>query len=524
MYGVSEELASIISAICDSTDSNGNQRFSKEICDDFKFRVVSRNLNWPIWWLVNIVAAIESTQPKGHTGSATLNFFWVSENFSKSRFKDAFSGQYEANNINVEYNDKLKIVYCDGEFSLSSSQFPLIVATIELLVSLDPSIYYRFASLGEQPSVSLVDKVSKQLQSEVNQYLAEHTQPQQQQRKCRELINWINEYSGEEYDQGAIRDELILDFWTSAADTSDLDFKLYNNVAESFIDLFHVFEVSASQFHIENSLALGSDIEHGEIDLDRFKEGLIVCNDDFQFLFRLKEGPLSNIKFLSDKDLKILSSVEYAGRSVFRLSLTLARMACFGRHQVSISQFIRKDKVNKLTELVSCVGVMTYQDYIEALSQIKIKLEKTDACIVHILLTHGHIEGAVKLIQRLPEELKRVLRAKLGVDGEEDIASLLLDRSSEMALQFPDLNKLFRGYKSAYDSINREGFKHMPSIEDLEHYIVGLEIVQKAIKLIDGYITIFEKEINTDLLHGRVFNADLGVYKKGFEKLYREWL
>jgi len=523
MYGVSEELSGLIAAICESTDSRGNLRFSDKTCKNFKQRVLFRNLNKPLWWLANLITVIELTQTKERTGSAVLDFFWADETNTVAKARDKFSVPLENNGVRAEYGENLKITYPDGEFSLSFSQFPLLVAIIELLIYIDLDFYKQCRSLGENPSVASIDRFSRRLQSQVGAYLGRHLQPQQQQRKCRELLEWLRERP-ESVDSNMISDEVILDFWVSAAEASDIDFKLYSNVAESFIDLFHILNHSDQKYSIDQALSVGSDIEHGEVDLERLGEVFDICEVENQFLSALKEPPLNNIKFLTDKDFKLLLPLEYVGQFLNHLSLTLARMACFGMHQVSISQYIRKNKSENVRSLVNCSDVTTYQNYINTLLQVKDKLEKTQDCVAHILITYKHSEGVARLVEQLPEDAKKTLRKKLKTERSEFISDKLLEKLSQMALQIPELNKLTRKFKGAFDSINREGFKEIPSEDAVEHYVSGALLAEKAQDLIANYVVILRRMINVNPHEGDIFSSDLDIYKICFKKLYREWL
>ncbi|MBL1294128.1 MAG: hypothetical protein COB61_009670 [Thiotrichales bacterium] len=523
MYGVSEELCGLIAAICESTDSCGNPRFSGQARKDFKQRVLFRNLNKPLWWLVNLVTVIELTQTKQRTGSAVLDFFWADEMNTAAKIRDKFSVPLEKNGVRVEYNENLKISYPDGEFFLFFSQLPLLVIIIEFLIYIDPDFYKRCRSLAENTSVVTVDQFSRRLQSQVGEYLGKHLQPQQQQKKCRELLEWLSDHP-ENFNRDTISDEVILDFWVGAADASDMDFKLYNNVAESFIDLFYVLGYNDQKFSVEQAFSIGSDIEYGEVDLERLSEVLDVYDVEHQVLSVLKEQPLSHIKFLTDKDFKLLSPLEYVGHFLNRLSLTLARMACFGKHQVSIGQYIRKDKSEYVHGLVNCIDVTTYKDYASNLLHVKHKLEKTQDCIAHILITHKHFEGAAMLVELMSEDAKKILRKKLNLENSELIADKLFEKMSQMAFQIPELNMLMRRFKGAFDSINREGFKEMPPKETIEHYVSGASVIHKAQNLIGSYVVLLKEIIEVSPSEGGIFSSDLDIYKVCFEKLYRDWL
>jgi hypothetical protein len=337
------------------------------------------------------------------------------------------------------------------------------------------------------------------------------------------LLEWLSDHP-EHFNRDTISDKVILDFWTGAADASDMDFKLYNNVAESFIDLFYVLGYNDQKFSVEQAFSIGSDIEYGEVDLERLSEVLDIYDIEHQVLSVLKEQPLSHIKFLTDKDFKLLLPLEYAGCFLSRLSLTLARMACFGKHQVSIGQYIRKDKSEYVRSLVNCLDVTTYKDYARNLLHVKHKLEKTQDCIAHILITHKHFEGAAMLVELMSEDAKKILRKKLNLENSELITDKLFEKMSQMALQIPEINMLMRRFKGAFDSINREGFKEIPPKETIEHYVSGASVIHKAQNLIESYVVLLKKIIEVSPSEGGIFSSDLDIYKICFKKLYREWL
>jgi len=516
-YGVSDTLIGLLAAVAESTGAHG-RKYGEKTVQELHRLILCRNQGMALWWLANLLAAVQATQTSTAGQSPCIQFFWVDENLTPSRIRCAFADS-TTDSPKVICAEQLQITYDDGEFSLGLSKLPLLSALLELVVAIVPDFWQQLAAL-DVTRASAVSSFASHLQSEVNDYLSNHMQLQQQQRKARTILQWLHLNNLE------IDDQSVLEFWCFAQQEKLPDFKQFNTVAESFVDLLAVLEEGGTNIAVSQALSMGMDASIGEIDPERLESAVLELRSDLTPLAKLADVPLSSIKFLTDKDRRQLSVLDTAGMGKHNLHLTLARMAVFGGAQMSISQHARKGRHDLIPDLVRCRDVPTYQDHIDSLRLLANKMYKTRLCALHVLLQLEHEESAPILVGELPEDARAQLASRLSEVSLSagDTVSYVLAKRDELALQIPALNALLREAKAAYKSINREGFQQLPSKDMGSAYVQGIESLAAIAGATDLYVNaldqVIEKLGGSMALHA----AELEIYRNSFKTLYGEWL
>lgn len=523
-YGVSAELIGLLQSIAESRRSDGNERYMENSCKNLQKLVLCRNINTSLWRLANLLAAVEATQPRGVADLATVSFFWYDERITPGRFQEAFSKPLTAGDLETHWEDDgLHIRYGDGSvFVIPRSNINYLAALLEFVWFIDTGLEGKLKELRDRPTAKAVEGLSKRLQSRMNAYLNEHTQPLQQQRKGRYLLQWL---AAQPDARQASTDELVLRFWRSQANATEFEFKLFNTVVQAFQTLSSALQVGRDVLAGEDySLSIGANVEAGEIDLDRLDAHFDELLVETSKLSKLAQPPLDDIKFLTAKDAKFVAHIDAAGAQRTKVPLSLMRSACFGAQQVVIGQNIRKKRHDMLPGLIGCSDTEPYSNYIDRIGDFARKLDVTRLCVLHILLELEHEEAMAHLVQRLSTDGQASFARLLNQDAEHVDLSRIRKTLPRIALQLPELNDLLRSARLAFEKTNRHGLANMPDPVAANAYADGANVLEELAATLDSYRAAVTRAVEPYGGLESVFSADLKRFREVFALLYGAYL
>mgnify|MGYP000008052982 CR=1 FL=1 len=545
LYGVSEELIVAIEGLREAPGISGPKYRQKDI-DSLSQMILCRNYGKATLELGYLLLAVQlkkvggETNAKGLTQQSWLDFFWLEEAITPKRFRTAFDDIPESvQPYLLLHEEGLTIRLSNGQFTLSPTRIAILASLLEFLVYVDPSVLQQdalFDHVGKIPPSkyeALVKTLASNFQKTLYQYLADHLQPAQQQRRFRYLWGWLCEYHKSNGQEGsfAINDAVILAFWTQATqgDEDSLGFRRYRTVAENFFDLRVAMQCVEAQRNVTQSIDI-------ELPPEVLQQVLSTSEGDNLDVNVLTKMP----KFLTKQQAETCQPIVEVGDTASVMALTVMRMRCFGDWQASLVQALRNKNNDSLSALLSEEReVLTYVAYIDEITQLKKAFEQASDSGLHVLLHRQIAEAFGFVLQRLADEDLNSVREILLVrsDGQfsalsteaaiptqETIAidAMILRYWPELLLKVPALNHLVQQCQKAFKANNRQGFKVLPEDIAAEAYMDGVQRLERILQRCDKYLQALDK--NSEARYEAEFSSDLSIFKSGFVALYGDHL
>ena len=539
-YGVSESFNVFIESLRETPGLTG-KKFRLADVNKMAQYLVCRNYGKVCLELSYLAWAVVNYPIKSIANAPLLEFFWVDENITPARFRQAFEQPCHIENINIALNKTgLTLSFSSQPFLISPTRVGLLAVLLEVIITLAPeqltAIEQRLKGSHNEHAIKAL---SSDLQKQIYQFLAEHLIPAQQQRRFRYVSQWLDKSNANKNlaSSYVLNDEAVLSFWQYAVlDDTSPGYKLYASAFYGVMDTHQALQQAKQALALDNAGTIGFNTEAGEYSPDVIQELLFSHSSDIQDYNWLCDTP----KFLTKAQWNFIAPLTQNHAYSKSLALSFARLAVFGQWQAALVQAKRKSPLIALQKLADLPqqNYLQYQQKLVTLQQI---MTQVIMAISYIFYSHQDSrylgfslaflpQSDAQKIRRWFEEKRNALsQASLVTDNGTNIAAdteninkVLFSQSQKLLMQSLELKRIIQTSKTAFNANNKEGFQSLPSVDLLDTYQDGYDgmthcqyIVQSCIeKLSHDWLTLSDCETN--------YCSDISIFKDIFALLYGE--
>ena len=522
LYGVSAELLAAFEGLRETPGISGDKFRAKEI-DALAQMIICRNYGKATLELSHLLSAIAQHDPIG-TQQAWLNFFWIEEAITPKRFRDIFEDGADDSALSMS-EAGLTLNLDKVSFTISPTRVGVLAALLEFIVFIEPSILQQEDSFYQTPSPQAIKSLASRMQALLYDYLNDHLQAAQQQRRFRHLWHWLTSYQADS--EMNVTDEAVFDFWQESAQNNDdaMGFRRFRTVAENFIDFRIALQTVHTQQQANSALSLGYETEAGEISPDTLSEALESVSDVNLDLASLTKMP----KFLTKQQSESLSPIMVDEVSIQALPLTLMRMVCFGDWQAMLVQALRNKNDTAIHASLND-NPMSYSDHQQAIAALQPIIDAARASGIQVLLELQDLLAPSLVLNDVDDETKQAVWQALQQSGFDvmtqdsvdldALAQVIYENWAALLLQIPALNRYSQQLQKAFKANNRQGFKQLDDSTDTTAYIDGITLLDSVLNRCKHYISTVEKQLVGDM--DEKYHADLSIYRSIFTELYGE--
>lgn len=586
-YGISDELAAILCSIITTTSCHSEGRLSEvktkyrpTLASKFCSEICIGPIHISLWRLGHVLTALGSL-PRNATAFETIEeCFWQYEAFSAARLGKFLLSSPTAIGVELSLGKQLQARWQHYSFSISYGDIALMAAYCEILLQETPHVFgepleQAITDASEAGIKALVGTLEKSLRG----YLELHRNSRVARRSAKDIQTWYQRscgHNGTAIDKLAVfNDDFIVTFWQHHAERKkDNPYVMFNTTTDHIVAYVNtLFESSAMRLRAQSYANEEGDEEldvwpgQGETSVEEeysFEQlneeeadeayawlqanalpanelekadnlGYVQANDYYE---SQETASLTALEDPLDKGIALLNSkhmharlVQLFGFGGFYLAAPLLalRVGCFGQHQKSISQALRKS-LPDLASYIRCDNVMPYKSFVSVLEEDLEKLAKTRQALLHVLLENHqavalsdwlqvlNFSTRKSLLEGLVEEQPVIEKWLKGEIAEPQALTQWLSKAiNRLCLAHKSLNEQRQRYKKAFAQTNRAGFKQWPTADLLPHYESAFEAVGELHSWLQRYL---------NQLHGggidldASFKADQAVFKTMFSKLY----
>jgi len=552
-FGISESFNSFIEGlretpgICDKkfriTDVNKMAQYL--VCRNYG--KVCLELSYLSWAVVNYQRSCASNNATNSSQSSSLainntpllDFFWLNENITPSRFRHAFKSPYKNINNEIYLNEAgINIVIAKQSFVISPTRVGLLAVLLEIVITLAPSQltaieHALITSFDDKQADKAIKKLSSELQKQIYQFLAEHLVPAQQQRRFRYITQWLTSHNEAEKTANMVmlNDETIMSFWQSAAlDDSSPGYKLYASALNDVTETHQAMQQAEQAIAIDNASSIGFNNENGEYSPEIIEEIIFNESSEKQDFTWLCQTP----KFLTKSQWHFIEPLMQRQTYATTLALSFARLATFGHWQASLVQAKRKS-AQALREKLKDEPERNYLQYHQQLSKQTNTIAQVVLAISHIFYYHQDSRYLGCILELLPQttrqRIKDNLVSKMNIPPQDQQTSMLSSeklkntlflQSQRLVLQSVELNCSVQEAKSAFNNNNKEGFHQIPAQEDLDIYQEGYEAITQCQKIIQACLKQLSNNWAVSKDCQQKYGSDVSIFKGMFDQLYGE--
>lgn len=308
--------------------------------------------------------------------------------------------------------------YPEGDFAVSYGRMPLLAALMEFLVS---TIGYAAVAaaidrlLAEPATRAGAAEMSNALSRDLYAWLAPHLPSAHDQRRFRQLADFMCARGGGDFSTDDIDDDAILEFWRHGADE---EFRTYVGVLRAFLRFAEAMDAAAAALEVQRAAPVGAAAEAGEVEPavpagdvapDPKTLPLEAGEAPPDPLAALAEPPADLVKFLNGRERAELGPLFEAGARADRLALSLLRWAAFAPLQARLIEAARRG-----APLPALEPDCDYAGLVERHAALAAHLGRTMAASLHVLATAGRPEAVHFVLALLPDADLSGLRAHVG--------------------------------------------------------------------------------------------------------------
>jgi hypothetical protein len=539
-YGVSESFNVFIDSLRD-TPGLSDKKFRFDDVNKVAQYLVCRNYGKACLELSYLAWAVVNYPTKTLANAPLLEFFWVDENITPARFRQAFEHPYQTDNSNIALNKAgLALTFSSQSFIISPTRVGLLAVLLEIIVTLAPeqltSIEQRLKGSDNE---QVIKALSSDLQKQIYQFLGEHLIPAQQQRRFRYVSQWLDKKNGNEnlVSTDVLSDETVLSFWQYAVlDDTSPGYKLYASAFYGVMDTDQAIKQAKQSLALDNAGTIGFNTDAGEYSPDVIHEILFSHSSENQDYSWLCQAP----KFLTKAQWHFIEPLNQHYPYSKTLALSFARLAIFGQWQAALVQAKRKSPLIVRQKLVD-LPQQNYSQYQQGLVALQNIITQVIMAISYIFYSHQDSRYLGFSLALLPESDRKKIRnwfeekmntlsqASPTNDNDTDISAdrenintVLFTQSQKLLMQSLALKKIMQASKAAFNANNKAGFQQLPSPDLLDTYQDGYDglahcqhIVQLSSEKLSHYwLTPNDCETN--------YCSDVSIFKDIFALLYGE--
>ncbi|MDX2366853.1 MAG: hypothetical protein QNK36_00320 [Colwellia sp.] len=544
-YGVSESFTVFIDSLRD-TPGLSDKKFRLADVNKVAQYLVCRNYGKACLELSYLAWAVVNYPKKTLSNAPLLEFFWVDENITPARFRQAFEQPCQTENINIGLNKAgLALTFSSQSFIISPTRVGLLAVLLEIIVTLAPeqltTIEQRLKGTDNEQAIKAL---SSDLQKQIYQFLGEHLIPAQQQRRFRYVSQWLDKSNADENKANenlasthTLNDETVLSFWQYAVlDDTSPGYKLYASAFYGVMDTHQAIQQAKQSLALDNAGTIGFNTEAGEYSPDVIQDILFSHSSGNQDYSWLCQAP----KFLTKAQWSFIEPITQNHPYSTTLALSFARLAVFGQWQAALVQAKRKSSVIVLQKLAD-LPQESYLQYQQRLVKLQQIMTQVIMAISYIFYSHQDSRylgfslaflpqsDAQKIRDWFEQKMHALSQDSLTTDNDttigadtENINKVLFTQSQKLLMQSRELKQIIQASKIAFNANNKDGFQHLPSADLLDIYQEGYDgvahcqhIVQSCIeKLSLCWLTSSDCEAN--------YCSDISIFKDIFALLYGE--
>ncbi len=531
-YGVSESFTVFIDSLRD-TPGLCDKKFRLADVNKVAQYLVCRNYGKACLELSYLAWAVVNYPTKSLSNAALLEFFWVDENITPARFRQAFEHPCQTQNTNITLNKAgLALTFSSQSFLISPTRVGLLAVLLEVIITLAPEQLKTIEQrLKDKHNEQAIKALSSDLQKQLYQFLAEHLVPAQQQRRFRYVSQWLDKNNAVEHSTNmpVLNDETIMSFWQdSVLDDTSPGYKLYASALYGVIDTHQAILQAQQALALDNASTIGFNHEAGEYSPDVIQEILFSHSSSIQDYSWLCHTP----KFLTKAQWHFIEPLIQKNPYSRTLALSFARLAVFGQWQAALVQAKRKSPVSVQQKLAD-LPQQSYLQYQQKLVTLQQKVIQVIMAISYIFYSHQDSRYLGFSLALLPqaeakkirlwfeEAISTLSQSSLTTSSDaEHINKVLFRHSQKLLMQSLELKKTIQASKSAFNANNKEGFQYLPNAELLDIYQEGYDAmehcqhsVQSCIdKLSHSWLSSSDCQTN--------YCSDTSIFKGIFALLY----
>jgi hypothetical protein len=536
----SAELQAVFQLITE-TEAQGVPKFAPGTTRQLARDITCRNYAPLIHELCHLIVVAEACGPGPNRYE---DLFWGTGPARPKNFADfirrATQERPGGRENGLSLSDKgVAIRYADGLFHLNFSRMPLLSAMMEfLLTALEYEIVDTVLErmLEDGRTMVTISDAAKELSRLMYGYLGDHLPSAQNQRKFRQLVDFMASRLGETFDSMDVDDAAILEFWTeeeAGNDSDGLDFRTFRSVFWAFVRFIQSIEQARSKLGLGAPIPIGGDREAGEIDPAALVEAFEAVHEESDPMRSLDGPPLDQVKFMTKREMKNAELLSSCGRTALQIPVSVMRAEVFGDAQSRISQALRVNTAER--ELSSLFRNSAGEDYdarrdrYESLSD---QLEKTLLASLFVLIRNRCPEAISLIVQLRPDLDLSELAEHFSSIGETDdnvvsmygdsVSDRFMDLLKDTETSGPELAGLMAESRAAYRRMSRAGFTDRGKEDEdrSEVFGAGVGILLALKDTLDKFIrrlgTLSPEQGNWS----EQYRQDRRVFAEQFEKMY----
>jgi len=509
-YGISETLKALFAQLKETPGLHGYKYHDKDV-EQLSQNIVCRNygsvcyeLSFLCWAVVN---------HPGYSSSALLSFFWLEENIQPRRFRQAFSQPIKNPSGQIDMGDDyLQLQVGAIKFALSPTRVGVLAVMLELIASIEPEQLSKIEKLLVAANVQSIKQVSSNLQKLIYSYLKEHIPEASTQERFRAISGWLKQHS---LTAAKLTDQDVLDFWLHPPQQPS--YIKYSTVLDDLLDAITAIEVVENTFNADYALSLGSNNEQGEVDADWVQNTVFDQADNSSDLSWLCQSP----KFLTLAQYQPMQALLSHGKLARQLPLSFLRLNIFAGWQSVLVQAKRKSPQVLADKLQQCPN-RQYHDYVAELNDAESQCKQVQQVIAHIFYSLNNPVFVGIMGKQMPTDLQQTLkvwmRAQIVTTTESEVDFFL--NVQQWLAQHTKAHAWLTEAANLFKNNNKDGFKTLPSVADLDIYQDGSEALDHCQELVARYLLVIKKINNQNTQLAEIYRSDLCIFSNRFKQIY----
>ena len=509
-YGISETLKALFAQLKETPSQYGYKYHAKDV-EQLSQYIVCRNygsvcyeLSFLCWAVVN---------HPGYSSSPLLSFFWLEENIQPKRFRQAFNQpiQTASNNI-IMGKEYLKLQIGDMDFAISPTRVSLLAVLLELIANIEPAQLANMEKHLLAGNNQAIKNLSSELQKLIYNYLKEHIPEASTQDRFRAISGWLKQHN---LTANQLTDQDVLNFWLSPP--AQPSYIKYSTALDDLLDAISAIEVVENTVNAEHALSLGNDSEQGEVSAEWVQHTIFEQADNHTDLGWLCHSP----KFLTLAQFQPMKSLLSHGKLARQLPLSFLRLSVFGGWQSVLIQAKRKSP-QELADKLQQNPNRQYLDYIAELNDSETQCKQVQQIIAHIFYNLNVPLFIGIMLKQLPTDLQQTLkiwmRAQIANTTESEPNPF--SHIQQWLSEHPRAQFWLTEAEFLFKNNNKDGFKKLPSIAELDIYQDGSETLNHCQELVARYLLVIKKLNHENTQLAEIYRSDLCIFSNRFKQIY----
>jgi hypothetical protein len=463
--GMGTELIAALKTVMHNKSSEGAPKYSRSICHELERRIAGRIYGRVMLELCHLMHIADHCGGRGRYRS----FFWGIEIAQTSAFQGLAHSAAKSTLFHPAQTT-VEITYPDGEFAIAYSRMPFLAAMMDFLIDFIgfPALDgVMVGLLSGNATVTATSDAANTLSRQVYDKLKDQLPKAQIQRKRHALVKYLHE---NQVQVEEINDDTVLNFWIErSADQGGGDFKTFESVFRTAVDLSTVIKEARGMDSFENTLSIGTDPDSGQIDPGNLINRLETLDGPRRLLDELDEPPVKNVKFLNNKERELLSSMIECGSLATDFPLSLLRCEVFGKEQSRLAHIQRhKLKPAEMRKEIEKGPLGDYLTVIGKFEQLSLHIKRVSLASLFVLACARNSQALSLILELAPDidlsdlaeqfEVKEYESENVVSLQEGWAANLFFTILSDPDKVNPQLARLMTTAEKEFKSISRSGF------------------------------------------------------------------